>query len=189
MVANSELAIERGDFDKALHILGDVPPESPAYVRVQVPLTRRTLTLCRGKRCEKAFNHTMIRLQSRSDMPPSPAPAPVNGVSRSHLPIFCFATRPPPANKAQTPSQCSSTSFACARTHLEGHVGPQTRQFLPVSAPSSPAQLGVFASMLLARNTRRNCETLQLLSHPVYPSRPPWYVPCSSKSRSKRRYT
>ncbi len=36
VVANSELAIERGDFDKALHILGDVPPESPAYVRVQV---------------------------------------------------------------------------------------------------------------------------------------------------------
>lgn len=37
VVANSELAIERGDFDKALLILGDVPPESPAYVRVQVP--------------------------------------------------------------------------------------------------------------------------------------------------------
>ncbi|CAM9895733.1 unnamed protein product, partial [Ectocarpus sp. 12 AP-2014] len=36
VVANSELAIERGDFEKALKILGDVPPESPAYVRVQV---------------------------------------------------------------------------------------------------------------------------------------------------------
>lgn len=36
VVANSELAIERGDFDKALRILGDVPPDSPAYVRVQV---------------------------------------------------------------------------------------------------------------------------------------------------------
>ena len=45
MVANSELAIERGDFDKALHVLGDVPPDSPAYVRVQVPL-KRALQRC-----------------------------------------------------------------------------------------------------------------------------------------------
>lgn len=36
VVAHSELAIERGDFEKALKILGNVPPESPAYVRVQV---------------------------------------------------------------------------------------------------------------------------------------------------------
>ena len=38
VVANSELAIERGDVDKALKILGRVPQASPAYVRVQVPV-------------------------------------------------------------------------------------------------------------------------------------------------------
>lgn len=37
VVANSELAIARGDFDEALKILGDVRSESPAYTRVQVP--------------------------------------------------------------------------------------------------------------------------------------------------------
>lgn len=37
MVANSELAIARGDFEEALKILGDVRSESPAYTRVQVP--------------------------------------------------------------------------------------------------------------------------------------------------------
>lgn len=35
MVANSQLAIERGELDKALKTLADVPRESPAYVRVQ----------------------------------------------------------------------------------------------------------------------------------------------------------
>lgn len=37
VVANSELAIARGDFEEALKILGDVRSESPAYTRVQVP--------------------------------------------------------------------------------------------------------------------------------------------------------
>lgn len=41
VVANSELAIERGDFDQALKILGDVSAESPAYVRVQVRCGQR----------------------------------------------------------------------------------------------------------------------------------------------------
>lgn len=36
VIANSELAIETGDFDKAIAILQDVRPESPAYVRLQV---------------------------------------------------------------------------------------------------------------------------------------------------------
>lgn len=37
VVANSELAIARGDFEEALKILGDVRSESPAYTKVQVP--------------------------------------------------------------------------------------------------------------------------------------------------------
>lgn len=52
VVANSELAIERGDFDKALNILGDVQPESPAYVRVQViisPSGQRLAHTCAAK--------------------------------------------------------------------------------------------------------------------------------------------
>lgn len=36
MIANSELAIQKGDFDGAIKILADVPPESPAYLTVQV---------------------------------------------------------------------------------------------------------------------------------------------------------
>ncbi|CAM9525783.1 unnamed protein product, partial [Hapterophycus canaliculatus] len=50
VVANSELAIQLGNFDKALHILGDVPPESPAYVRVQSVKATIYLTLRRDKR-------------------------------------------------------------------------------------------------------------------------------------------
>ncbi|CAN0392522.1 unnamed protein product, partial [Pylaiella littoralis] len=50
VVANSELAIERGDFDKALHILGDIPPESPSYVRLQSVKATIYLTLRRDKR-------------------------------------------------------------------------------------------------------------------------------------------
>lgn len=42
VIANSELAIERGDFEKALKILGDVTPDSPAYVRVHVRCVRLT---------------------------------------------------------------------------------------------------------------------------------------------------
>lgn len=38
VVANSELAIEQGNVDKALNVLGNVSPESPAYVRVQVTM-------------------------------------------------------------------------------------------------------------------------------------------------------
>lgn len=36
MVAKSELAIQNGDFDAAIKVLAGVPPESPAYARVQV---------------------------------------------------------------------------------------------------------------------------------------------------------
>lgn len=36
VVANSELAIQKGDFETAIKVLADVPPESPAYVKVQV---------------------------------------------------------------------------------------------------------------------------------------------------------
>lgn len=42
VIANSELAIETSDFDKAIAILQDVPPESPAYVRVQVYVSSGT---------------------------------------------------------------------------------------------------------------------------------------------------
>lgn len=62
VVANSELAIERGDFDKALLILGNVPPESPAYVRVQVscgPSKNKFLSVKKTDRgSEKMFSYT-----------------------------------------------------------------------------------------------------------------------------------
>lgn len=65
VVANSELAIERGDFDKALHILGNVPPESPAYVRVQV-----LLGTCGGPKW--GIGEISKGLTSSNRMPPHP---------------------------------------------------------------------------------------------------------------------
>ncbi|CAN0025429.1 unnamed protein product, partial [Sphacelaria rigidula] len=50
VIANSELAIETGDFDKAITILQDVPPQSPAYARVQSVKATVYLTLRRDKR-------------------------------------------------------------------------------------------------------------------------------------------
>ncbi|CAM9202117.1 unnamed protein product [Laminaria digitata] len=50
VVANSELAIARGDFEEALNILGDVRSESPAYTRVQSVKATIYLTMRRDKR-------------------------------------------------------------------------------------------------------------------------------------------
>ncbi|CAM9140679.1 unnamed protein product [Discosporangium mesarthrocarpum] len=50
VIANSELAIERGDFDKAIAVLGDVPKTSPSYVNVQMVKANVYITLRRDRR-------------------------------------------------------------------------------------------------------------------------------------------
>ncbi|CAM9312824.1 unnamed protein product [Choristocarpus tenellus] len=50
VIANSQVAIERGDFDKAVAILNSVPKTSPAYISVQVVKANTYITLRRDKR-------------------------------------------------------------------------------------------------------------------------------------------
>ena len=60
VVANSEIAMKRGDTEAAIHMLGNIPPDSSSYTKAQmvkadILLKVRCCARCDPRRCARRF--------------------------------------------------------------------------------------------------------------------------------------